>query len=715
MGCYIVLSRLGRLICGAAMVLIAVAVQAAAPAEPTSTTAAPGSGRAWTVQDIAAAPEIVDLLISEDGRHAYYILRRGELAKNAKVSRLHRVDLATGADRELAASSWISALRHVPGSSDVSLLANRGEGVQLYRVDGAGRFHAVLVNPELDQVGSATEGPQAFGVSDYGWSPDGSSFWYARRTRVASDARVVNPPFLPLVTIYGNTPIELRVRDAAGADVALDLIDAVAAGYYAVEWAADGSALNYWARSPDHESMEQRRWTRGMAGAQVVSRESAFYYPMTGNAGPRGGELSTRGYGNERTLIETLKDGAVIEHGRVDFRIHDPRASGHWLSPDGRLALFGVRSFQDPRYGLIRLDDAGKMEEVPVQGSLSHCSINRSFTAGACIRQSMTSPPELVRLDPRAGGVTAVIGLAPEYEAIAPLRSEPRTWTNRNGYQASGYVVYPRQYQHGQRYPAVLVTHGRDADQRFVDAEFQWDYPVQAWAERGYVVISMNEPAASNSPELQAAYAQWGGSGTLPTERVQDLIWFNGIQTFEDAVKQLVDEGLVDAQRVGIAGYSAGSQMVNVAMTQSKAFRAASSGDGGYLEPSGYFLNPSSYRAVYGGSPYDPAALSLYQRLSPSFRAAHAAGPILQQVASGRSAQLELHVSLREAGVPSELVYYPDESHLFHVPRNRVAAMQENLDWFDFWLLDKQDPDPAKAAQYRRWRELRTQWNARTK
>lgn len=705
MGCHIVFSRSRRFLWGVAMLLLTAAVQATSPV--------PSSGRSWTLQDIAAAPEIIDLLISDDGRQAYYIVRRGDLAKNAKVSRLHRVDLATGTDRELAVSSWISHLQHVPGSSDVSLLANRGAGVQLYRVDSAGRFHTVLVNPELDQVGSANEGPQPFGVSDYGWSPDGKSFWYAKRNSGGVDARTVNPKFLPLITIYGNHPIELRLRDAGGADVALDRIDAVAAGFYAVEWAADGSSLNYWARSQDHEALEQRRWTRGMEWSQLVSRESDFYYPMTGVAGPRGGELSTRGYGDARRLIETLKDGSVVEHAPVDFRIGDPRASGHWLSPDGELALFGVRSYQDPRYGLIRLRSSGQMEEVPVQGSLTHCSINLAFTAGACIRQSMTSAPELVRLDPRAGGLTSVLSLTPEYAAIAPLRSEPRLWINRNGYQASGYVVYPRQYQAGQRYPAILVTHGRDADQRFADAEFQWDYPVQAWAERGYVVIAANEPATSNSAELSAAYAQWGGSGSLPTERVQDLIWFNGIQTFEDAVKQLVAEGVVDAERVGIAGYSAGSQMVNVAMTQSKVFRAASSGDGGYLEPSGYFLNTSSYRAVYGGSPYQPAAQALYQRLSPTFRAAHAAGPVLQQVAGGRTPQLEFHVSLGEAGVPSELVYYADESHLFHQPRNRLAAMQENLDWFDFWLLDQQDPDPAKAEQYRRWQALREAWRSK--
>jgi dipeptidyl aminopeptidase/acylaminoacyl peptidase len=691
------------LISGVAMMSISIAALAATPVSPP---------RAWTLQDIAAAPEVVDLLISEDGKQATYIIRRGDLATNAKLSSLRRVDLATGVDRELKSSSWLSELRIIPGSTDLSVLADTGEGVQLYRIDGTGRFEAVLVNRDLDQVGSAMEGLHPFGISDYGWAPDGKSYWYAKRTSKAAAARTVNPRFLPLFTAFGSGPIELHIRDAGGRDVMLDRIDATAAGFYAVEWGADASSLTYWARASDHESFEHRRWSRKQSKAEVVGRESDFYAPRHDIPGPRGGSLTTTGFGNDRKLIETLRDGSVIERGRVAFRLGDPRASQNWRSPEGDVALIGVRYYENPRYGLVRVTRSGGVDEVRVEGSLTHCSVNRAFTAGVCIRESMVSPPELVRLNPRKGNVTLVVDLSPSHSAIAPLRIVPRMWTNRDGYRASGYVVYPRNHETTRKYPAILVTHGSDADQRFASVEFQWDYPVQAWAERGYIVIAMNEPAMSDSAELTAAYAQWGGLGSLPLERVQDLIWINTVRSFEAAVEDLVAQGVVDAGRVGIAGYSAGSQMVNVAMTQSKMFRVASSGDGGYLEPSGYFSNSSSYRAVYGGSPYDRAAVPRYERLSPTFRAARAAGPMLQQVAGGHSTQFELNAALRDAGVPTELVYYPDESHLFHQPRNRLTAMQENIDWFDFWLLGKEDSDPAKAEQYGRWRAMREKWSA---
>jgi hypothetical protein len=33
--------------------------------------------------------------------------------------------------------------------------------------------------------------------------------------------------------------------------------------------------------------------------------------------------------------------------------------------------------------------------------------------------------------------------------------------------------------------------------------------------------------------------------------------------------------------------------------------------------------------------------------------------------------------------------------------------MAGSVDWFPFWLLDYEDPDPAKKEQYERWRGLR--------
>lgn len=47
------------------------------------------------------------------------------------------------------------------------------------------------------------------------------------------------------------------------------------------------------------------------------------------------------------------------------------------------------------------------------------------------------------------------------------------------------------------------------------------------------------------------------------------------------------------------------------------------------------------------------------------------------------------------------------DEHVLTNPATRRASQGGNLDWFRFCLQDYEDPDPAKAEQYARWRELR--------
>ena len=48
-----------------------------------------------------------------------------------------------------------------------------------------------------------------------------------------------------------------------------------------------------------------------------------------------------------------------------------------------------------------------------------------------------------------------------------------------------------------------------------------------------------------------------------------------------------------------------------------------------------------------------------------------------------------------------------DGQHVLTNPADRLASQGGTVDWMRFWLQGYEDPDPAKAAQYMRWRELR--------
>jgi len=73
----------------------------------------------------------------------------------------------------------------------------------------------------------------------------------------------------------------------------------------------------------------------------------------------------------------------------------------------------------------------------------------------------------------------------------------------------------------------------------------------------------------------------------------------------------------------------------------------------------------------------------------------------------------EMFSRLRMLGKPVEFYVMPDAeefgSHNTQNPRQIAAVQEGTVDWFDFWLNDREDPSPAKSEQYRRWRMLRTE------
>jgi len=375
--------------------------------------------------------------------------------------------------------------------------------------------------------------------------------------------------------------------------------------------------------------------------------------------------------------------------------------------------VLGTRSLGNPRYGLAIVDKRG-VREIRHDASLTRCGFDAVLTVGICVEEGMSRSPSLVQVDVAKGRITPLVSVSPRHDEIAPLVARPRIWRNRDGYRMAGYVVLPRDYRPGTGYPAIVVTHGGDADDRFSEIGNQWNYPVQLFAERGYVVLLLNDPWPQQSDELMAAYNAWiRGSGPPGPETLQRLIWINGVRGFEDAVLDLAREGLVDPDRVGIAGYSRGSQLVNVAVTQSKIFRAASSGDGGFLEPAGYLYSAASYDPVYGGGPLSEH-IDAYRKFAPSLNAAKVCTPVLQQVASASPPQIEFYDALRAAKVPTQISYYPgasaasDETHIFHIPSNRLLAMRENIAWFDFWLRGIRDDDAPFPGHLAQWEQMAT-------
>ena len=682
------------------------------PARLAASQRGPAATRGWTFSDIIEVTRITSVAISADGARWAFILKQPSLVLGESRYGLY---VGAGEDpaRRVAESAFLADLQARPGRKTWTLRGDFGDGVQVYEIDDAGQRSARVVHQPLVQVGgdtslapSASEPARATGVLAYGWSPDGGAIWYVTlrpRSAQAQPARRDEG----LIYVDGQTtPADFHAEPAA-------------------------AAVELWVR----ETPSGRDWRVAEAPGDRTTTSLAFQGGAVSWDGPR--RLIYRGQGLSETVAPSqspwrfdlatrstmilsadaageLLASVPTAHGRLrltrveggKYKLSQAGSSGIGDTPlgpadysamggglgvwrsSGAQVLYGVR--RSDRFGLAAYPAPTALSQV--SESLHPCAFDANVGVGICSRESLTGAPELVQVRPATGAVRILARPNARYDAITPLQSEPAIWTNRFGTVSGGYITYPRGYQPGQRYPAIVITHAADARNLFAAETFQWAFPLQVLAERGFVVLSVNE----TTQDLAVSDAYGSARSNLPPARMQAGMGLDAVATMEAAVAGAVARGLVDPERVGIAGYSRGGIVTTLALSQSKVFRAGINADTAFFSAGGFFrggMVREIYRGLFGGSPLDVRYAPAYRAFSPSARADQFAGPLLQMF-TGRSAPsaLELDQALREAKIPTKLVVYPGETHILHRPPTRLAAMQASLAWFENWLSGAEEP-----------------------
>jgi len=196
----------------------------------------------------------------------------------------------------------------------------------------------------------------------------------------------------------------------------------------------------------------------------------------------------------------------------------------------------------------------------------------------------------------------------------------------------------------------------------------------------------------------------------------------------EAAIDHLDSLGLIDRSRVGLIGFSRTCYHVLYLVSHSHprypiAAAAATDGvDQSYLQ---YFLFRNAWLragftadeavAINGGPPWGKG-LDTWRERAPGFNLDRVMTPLrLEAITPAMTLEeWEPFAGLLLQHKPVELFVIPEGSHVLTRPWERLASQGGNVDWFRFWLKGEEDPDPAKAEQYARWRELRKLQEAQT-
>jgi dipeptidyl aminopeptidase/acylaminoacyl peptidase len=268
-------------------------------------------------------------------------------------------------------------------------------------------------------------------------------------------------------------------------------------------------------------------------------------------------------------------------------------------------------------------------------------------------------------------------------------------WTDGSGNPVSGGLYLPPDYIADKKYPLVIQTHGFGPHTFVIDGPHMTASAAQPLACKGIVVLQMNDIFYDSLNTPQEA------------ERA--------MSAYENAIEYLDQTGIIDRSRVGLVGFSRTSLYVKYTLTHSSQhFAAAIVADGfdaGYLQ---YMISnnasnlTSEVDSVIGAAPFG-TGLSLWLKRSPGFLLHKVQTPLQIQALSPGSlpGEWEWFAGLKRLEKPVDFVYLPTGTHVLVKPWDRMVSQQGVVDWFSFWLKGEEDPDPAKAEQYARWRELR--------
>jgi dipeptidyl aminopeptidase/acylaminoacyl peptidase len=330
---------------------------------------------------------------------------------------------------------------------------------------------------------------------------------------------------------------------------------------------------------------------------------------------------------------------------------------------------------------------------------LTSCTPN----AGAllCLLHSSLVAGRLIRLHPESGKRETMFDLNPELDYRSMGRPERLRFRNAFGVESLADLVLPVGYRPGTRYPMVVVQYDTRG---FLRGGTDDEYPIQAFANRGYAVLSFRRPqmvAAKRAKDFEQA-------GRLNLEQFADR---RSVQSsLEAAVRLAVDRGIADPARIGITGLSDGSTTVEWALIHSKLFAAAAMSSCCFDTTMVVDVGPSASRHFLGeGYPgvlgrNDP----FWKDVALEVNARRLSTPILINASEEEFPDtLITYNALREAGVAVDLFEYPGEYHARWQPAHRLATYKRALDWFDFWLRDLRSTAPARQSELKEWERLK--------
>ena len=635
--------------------------------------------RTMTIDDILSLRQLREVRLSPDGSRVAFVVDEPlgeEHSKEPVNTDLYVISSSGGTPKQLTTNpygDWAPQWSSDGGSIAFLSIRDPRKGSQVFTVAASG-----------GETRQLTHHPTP--VAAFAWSPFGTQIAFlasepepetVKERRLKGDDEIVLDSF---DTDENAPPQRLWILDIATGKTRQ--VEAGEDHITRVSWSPDGSEFLLTIAEDANLDYE---WTRSrLAVVPVSGGEPKLYCPTRGkmiSPGwiPDGSGISFLGASANGTEQSPGSLFVCQGAGSKPVDLTEGRQytaqSYHWL-PDGKSALLGIVE-RNTRY-LTRLE-TGSREIEKLSDASEVLSSNISLSADgrriACAFEKPDAPAD-VFTGPLGGKLWQITHLNPGLEGITYGDTEEVDWKARDGWDITGVLVKPVDYESGKSCPTIVQVHGGPESADLNGFQIRW---AQLFAAHGYAVFLPNY-RGSVGRGVEYTIANHGDRGGKDFE---DIL---------DGVDALVERGIADPDRLGIGGWSYGGFMSSWAVTQTDRFKASVVGEG---ITNWYSLMGMAPVPVWNAEAHflvwhydDPEA---YWKFSPVLQVKNVKTPTLMiwgekdpfiPPSQGR----EFFRGLRYYGVPSELVIYPREGHGFREPLHRKDAYRRVLEWYERWV-----------------------------
>ena len=657
------------------------------PAEPAQPAAPVPQIPGPAFKDVQNLKSIGNPAISPDGKDILFTVRQADWEKNRFDTEIWLsrdgaapFQLTQTADESSTSPSWS------PDGRWIAFIANRdGKSRQIYLMNSAGGEAFKLTNHKE-------------GVESYAWAPTSKQIAFTSTEPESKESKAREKQYgrfqvedaeyrmthLWLVDVKpGQTPEAKRLT--SGTDFTV--------GGFA--WSPDSKKIAF-----DHRPDPLVNTMYSKSDISILDVESGAITPLVTQPAYDGGPkwspdgqwiaFSTR-MGDDRSYINNKLAKVPAGGGPItvltsafdeDAYMHKWTKAG--IAFGGSEKVFIRLYLLDPATG-----NFARVASTPE--NIYGVSFADDGSTIAFAGQDRTTLIEIYRATLGSGKPQPITNMTDQVAGWKTGTREVIEWNSKDGTPIEGVLWKPDGFEPGRKYPLLVIIHGGPtATSRPALVDFSV-YPTLQWLNKGALILDPNYRGS-------AGYGEKFRSLNVRNLGVGDM-W-----DVESGVDYLIAKGMVDPERVGAMGWSQGGYISAFLATNSTKFKAISVG-AGISNWVTYYVNTDIHRFTRQyllTTPWDD--IEIYRKTSPMTNIKKARTPtLIQHGELDRRVPIpnayELFQGLQDMGVPTKLIVYKDFGHGISKPKERVAAMWHNWQWFAKYIWGEDVVIPVEVEE----------------